>query len=86
MRCHRLAVAAMLLLLAAPLPAAGKLNLNTATKEQLVAVGCSESQALQIIAHREKSGPLLQVEELLAVPQMKKDTFEKVRDHVTVDE
>ena len=56
------------------------------SKDQLVAVGLSESQALQVIAHREKSGPLLQVEELLAVQQMKKDTFEKVRNRVTVDE
>ena len=41
---------------------------------------------MQIIAHREKSGPFLQVDELLAVQQMKKETFEKIRDHVMVDE
>ena len=72
--------------LAAPLGAAEKLNLNSATKEQLVALGLSESQALQVVSHREKSGPLLQVEELLAVPQMKKESFEKIRERVTVDE
>ena len=66
--------------------AAEKLNLNTATKEQLVAIGLSESQALQVISHRQESGPLLQVEELLAVQQMDKKTFAKVRDRVTVDE
>lgn len=66
--------------------AAEQLNLNTATKEQLVALGLTESQALQVVAHRQKSGPFLQVEELLAVEQMNKDTFEKVRSHVTVDE
>jgi competence ComEA-like helix-hairpin-helix protein len=76
----------MLLLVSWPATAAEKLNLNAATKEQLVAVGLSESQALQVIGHREKSGPLLQVEELLAVPQMNKAAFEKVREHVTVDE
>jgi competence ComEA-like helix-hairpin-helix protein len=63
-----------------------KLNLNTAAKEQLVAVGLSESQALQVIGHREKSGPLLQVEELTAVPQMTKDAFNRIHDRVTVDE
>ncbi len=63
-----------------------KLNLNTATKAQLVAVGLTESQALQVIAHREKNGPFLQVEELLAVEQMKKETFERIRNRVTVDE
>jgi len=77
---------ALLLVLACAAAAVQKLNLNAATKEQLVAQGFSESQALQVIAHRDKSGPLLQVEELLAVPQMKKETFEKVRDRVTVDE
>jgi competence ComEA-like helix-hairpin-helix protein len=77
---------ALIVLLAVPIGAAEKLNLNTATTQQLVALGLSESQAMQIIAHREKSGPLLQVEELLAVQQMKKDTFEKIRERVTVDE
>lgn len=79
-------VAALLSVLGGGVGAADKLNLNSATKEQLVALGLTESQALQVIAHREKSGPFLQVEELLAVQQMNKAMFEKVRDHVTVDE
>lgn len=81
-----LIVAALVAVLAGGVDAADKLNLNTATKEQLVALGLTESQALQVIAHREKSGPFLQVEELLSVQQMKKDTFEKIREQVTVDE
>lgn len=81
-----LVTAAMLALLGMPAGAAEKLNLNTATKEQLVALGLSESQAMQVVAHREKSGPFLQVEELRAVQQMKKETFEKIREQVTVDE
>jgi competence ComEA-like helix-hairpin-helix protein len=79
-------VAALLAALAGGVDAADKLNLNAATKEQLMGLGLTESQALQVIAHREKTGPFLQVEELLAVQQMNKATFEKVRDHVTVDE
>ncbi|HVO26495.1 MAG TPA: helix-hairpin-helix domain-containing protein [Candidatus Margulisiibacteriota bacterium] len=82
----RVLVAALLAVLAGAGGAADKVNLNTATKEQLVALGLTESQALQVIAHREKSGPFLQVEELLAVQQMSKAAFEKVRDQVTVDE
>jgi len=74
------------LALAAAAAAEPKLNLNTATKAQLIALGLSDSQAQQVISHREKSGPLLQVEELHAVPQMNTSTFEKVRDRVTVDE
>jgi len=80
------AVLLLLSVVAGTVLAADKLNLNTATKEQLVALGFTESQALQVIAHRDKSGPFLQVEELLAVPQMKKDLFEAVHDRVTVDE
>jgi len=84
---RRFACALLLLAcLAARLPAADKLNLNTATKQQLTAVGFSESQALQIIRHRQENGPFLQVEELLAVEQMRRDTFEKLHDRLTVDE
>ncbi len=79
-------VAALVAALAGGINAADKLNLNAATKEQLMGLGLTESQSLQVIAHREKSGPFLQVEELLAVQQINKATFEKVRDHVTVDE
>jgi competence ComEA-like helix-hairpin-helix protein len=79
-------VAALVAALVGRVEAVDKLNLNAATKEQLIGLGLTESQALQVIAHREKSGPFLQVEELRAVQQMNKATFEKIRDHVTVDE
>ena len=81
-----LTAAAFIMFLAVPVGAAEKLNLNTATQQQLEALGLSDSQAMQVIAHRQKSGPFLQVEELMAVQQMKKETFEKIRDQVTVDE
>ncbi len=86
MRHLRIAAGVLALMLGAPLHAEQKLNLNTATKAQLVAIGLTESQALQVIAHREKNGLFLQVEELLAVEQMKKETFERIRNRVTVDE
>ncbi len=86
MRRRYLVVALLAVALGGPLRAADQLNLNTATKEQLVAIGFTESQALQVIAHRQKNGPFLQVEELLAVEQVKKDTVEKIRSRVTVDE
>ena len=86
MRQRWLVVALLGLLLGGPVLAGDKLNLNTATKEQLLAVGLTEGQALQVIAHREKNGPFLQVEELLAVAQVNKQTFEKIHDRVTVDE
>jgi competence ComEA-like helix-hairpin-helix protein len=87
MQVRRIAVAASLLaLLAAPLAAAAALPLNTATADQLTAIGLTPSQAAQIIRYRTENGNFLQVEELLVVPQISRDTFEKVRAKVTVDE
>jgi competence ComEA-like helix-hairpin-helix protein len=86
MRIHPLAVAALLIALAAPLPAADKLRLNEATQAQLVALGLTESQAIQVLSYRKENGDFLQVEELLAVPQMSHAAFEKLREKVTVDE
>lgn len=73
-------------LLAATAWSADLLNLNRATKEQLLGLGLTESQAIQVVNYRQKTGPLLQVEELQVVPQISKDTFAKIRDKVTVDE
>ena len=75
-----------LLCLAIPLLAGAKLNLNSATKDQLTALGLNESQAAQIIRYRSENGNFLQVEELLAVPQISRPVFETVREKVTVDE
>jgi competence ComEA-like helix-hairpin-helix protein len=74
------------MLLAAPLLAADKLNLNRATADQLMALGLTQSQAAQIIRYRKEDGDFLQVEELLVVPQISRDVYEKVHDKVTVDE
>jgi competence protein ComEA len=81
-----IALFALLLALSNPLLAADKLRLNEATRDQLLALGLSESQVVQILNYRQQNGNFLQVEELLAVPQMSRATFDKVRDKVTVDE
>ena len=77
---------ALLVALSDPLLAADKLRLNEATKEQLLALGLSDSQVVQILNYRQQNGNFLQVEELLVVPQMSRDTYDKLRDKVTVDE
>jgi len=81
--CARLVLA---LAFAAPVLAAGKLDLNKATKDELLGLGLSESQAQQVLSHRQKSGPFLQIDELLVVPQMRRELVEKIRPRVTVDE
>ena len=77
---------AAVLLVAASALAGDKLRLNQATQEQLVAVGFTQSQAAQIIGYRKEQGDFLQVEELLAVPQISRATFDKVQSKLTVDE
>jgi competence ComEA-like helix-hairpin-helix protein len=86
MRGRPLYLALLSILLAIPLLAADKLNLNQATAEQLMALGLTQSQAAQIVRYRKEDGDFLQVEELLVVPQISRDVYEKVRDKVTVDE
>jgi competence ComEA-like helix-hairpin-helix protein len=75
-----------LLVLAGPLLAADTLDLNHATQDQLVALGLTPSQAVQIINYRKENGDFLQVEELLAVPQLSHEAFERIRAKVTVGE
>jgi competence ComEA-like helix-hairpin-helix protein len=80
------AVAVVLAVVAAPLLAADAVPLNTATAEQLTALGITPSQAAQIIRYRKENGNFLQVEELLVVPQISREVFEKLRGKVSVDE
>jgi len=86
MRVGSVLVAALAVAVATALCAAQLLRLNDATTEQLVAVGFTPSQAAQVVSYRQENGDFLQVEELLAVPQISREVFEKVRDKVTVDE
>ena len=86
MRGRPLCLAVLTTLLATRLLADDKLNLNRATAEQLTALGLTQSQAAQIVRYRKEDGDFLQVEELLIVPQISRDAYEKVRDKLTVDE
>jgi competence protein ComEA len=83
---RHIATILFLLCLAVPALAADKVNLNAATRDQLLALGLNQSQAAQIIRYRSENGNFLQVEELLAVPQISRPVFDTVREKVTVDE
>lgn len=64
----------------------GLVNINTATKEELMTLnGIGESRAQAIIAYREERGPFLSIEELMQVSGIKEASFEKIRDYITVD-
>jgi len=55
-----------------------KININTATAEQLTQLkGIGASHAAGIIAYREKNGPFQKPEDLMQVPRIGRKTFEK---------
>lgn len=63
----------------------GKININTASAEELQALpGIGPSYAQRIVEHREKNGPFKKVEDLLNVRGIGEKTFEKIRDRLTI--
>ena len=63
----------------------GKVNLNTATKEQLMTLsGIGEAKALAIISYRESHGNFQKIEELMQVEGIKNGVFQKVKDQIKV--
>lgn len=65
--------------------AAGLINLNTADLEQLMTLpGIGESKARAILEYREKTGPFTVPEDITNVPGIKKGSYEKLKDYITV--
>ena len=63
----------------------GKVNLNTAGKEDLMTLpGIGESRADAIIAYRESNGPFGTVEEIMNIEGIKEKMFEKIRGSIEV--
>ncbi len=63
----------------------GKVNLNTATKEELMTLsGIGESRAEDIIRYRTDYGPFETIEEVMQVSGIKDAAFAKIRDDITV--
>ena len=65
--------------------AAGIVNLNTATKEQLMTLpGIGESRAEDILRYRQESGGFQAIEEIMNVPGIKESAYLKIKDSITV--
>ena len=63
----------------------GKVNLNTASKEQLKTLnGIGEAKATAIIQYREEHGGFQKIEELMEVEGNKEGTFQKIMDQIKI--
>lgn len=64
---------------------AGKVNLNTASKEELMKLrGIGESRAEDIIRYRDTCGGFQSIEDIMNVSGIKDAAFEKMKDSITV--
>lgn len=63
----------------------GKVNLNQATKEQLMGLsGIGEAKAGDIIRYRDEHGGFQSIEDIMKVPGIKDAAYQKIKDEVTV--
>ncbi len=63
----------------------GRVNLNTATRDQLMTLpGIGESKADAIIAYREEHGAFASIEEIQNISGIKDGVFSQIKDFITV--
>lgn len=80
-----LALCALALAGAVPLAALAAVNLNTATRDELVAVpGIGPTKAQAIVEHRNAHGPFTSVDDLKEVKGFRAKLVEKLRPELTV--
>ena len=63
----------------------GLLNINTATKEELMTLtGIGESKAMSIIAYRDTNGKFENIEDIMKITGIKTGVFEKIKNQIRV--
>ena len=63
-----------------------KVNINTASKEELMTLpGIGESKADAILAYRERYGHFLEPEELMEIEGIKEAVFSKIKDYIVIN-
>ena len=66
-------------------PEHGKVNLNTATREELMGLaGIGAAKAEDIMEYRTKAGAFAAIEEIMNVSGIGAAMFEKIKEHITV--
>lgn len=69
----------------AGISADGKVNINTASVEQLMSLnGIGEAKAEQIVTYREENGAFLDTEAIMQVSGIGQGTYEKIKNSITV--
>jgi competence protein ComEA len=67
------------------LNADGKMNINSASKEELMTLpGVGESKADAIIRYRSENGNFKSIEEIMEIEGIKEGVFKKIEDQITV--
>ena len=65
----------------------GKLDINTATAEELTRLsGIGKKRAADIITYREANGGFTRIEDIMKVSGIGEKTFEKIKEEITVGE
>ena len=63
----------------------GKINLNTATEEELMTLtGIGQSKAKSIIQYREEKGRFQSIEEIMEIEGIKSGVFNKIKEQIVV--
>lgn len=63
----------------------GKININKATKEELMTLtGIGESKAEDIITYRKENGPFQSIEDMKQIRGIKDGVLNKIKDEITV--
>jgi competence protein ComEA len=83
--CIGLAIAPVAAAQKGPAPAGDKVNLNSATAEQLETLpGIGPSIAKSILEYRSKVGKFTKIEEILNVKGVGEKKFQRIKDRLTV--
>ena len=63
-----------------------KVNINTASKEELLSLkGIGDSRAEDIINYRTENGKFAAIEDIMKVPGIKQGAFNKIKDNIKVE-